>query len=58
MRKILYQQPHIYVRIIKLEELLQNIGVSGTPVDAGDSDAKSYDFDDDEDNFSGGIWED
>ena len=63
MRKIIYQQPHVIVRIINPEELLQGIGVNSDPgsgVDGPGADAKFQDFDDDEnDGFnSSNIWED
>lgn len=62
MRKILYQQPHVIVRVINPEELLQGegIGVSGTPIGGPDADAKSNGFDDDDEyNYrSDDIWED
>lgn len=62
MKKILYQQPHVIVRIISPEELLQ-IGVNSDPnsgIPGDDSDAKFHDFDED-DQFgtkSNDIWED
>ena len=59
MRKITYLQPHVIVRIINPEDLLQQIEVStGTGYPGDDADAKYNDFEDDEDDFSGGIWED
>lgn len=57
MRKKDYKTPIVFVHRINLEELMQPIGVSGTPADGGDADAKFNDFDDDDD-FSGGVWED
>ena len=60
MRKIIYLQPHVIVRIINPEDLLQVIDVSngGGGIPGEDADAKYNDFEDDEDDFSGGIWED
>ncbi len=58
MRKIIYQQPHVIVRIINPEELLQITINSGEEPLPGDvTDAKFNDFDDDND-FSDNIWED
>ena len=64
MKKILYKQPHMYVRVINPEELLQGPGVgvvsnpdSGIPGD--DADAKFNDFEDGNEFFnSDDIWED
>ncbi len=62
MRKIIYQRPHVIVRVINPEELMQpgGIGVSGTPIDGSQADAKGNGFDEDDDfNYhSDGVWED
>jgi hypothetical protein len=58
MRKIIYQQPHVIVRIINPEELLQiTINSGDDPIPGDDADAKYKDFDDDDD-ISSSIWED
>lgn len=59
MRKIIYQQPHVIVRIINPEELLQVvIDSQSDPITGEEGEAKFHDFDDDDNNFSGDIWED
>ena len=61
MRKILYQQPHVIVRVINPEELLQlEINSGEEPITGEEGEAKFLDFDD-ADNYgfnSDDIWED
>lgn len=63
MRKIIYQRPHVIVRVINPEELLQQIGVNSDPnsgIPGEGADAKYHDFDE-EDSYgisSSDIWED
>ena len=61
MRKIIYQRPHVIVRVINPEELLQVvIDSKQPPVPPEESDSKFNHFDDDDDyGFnSDDIWED
>ena len=61
MMKKNYKQPYVIVHCIKPDDLLQVIEISnggGGGIPGEDADAKYNDFEDDEDDFSGGIWED